>query len=113
MPKFRSIDEGVHFTSLLSEISSLSHTVDHFITTLPSHGGTGYRYPPPPPPAPAPRIPLVLPEESKVVIMKDEDTQVTMQPQIVIQPTKVEKPPPSPSFKISDESTKFLAQLYE
>ena len=58
-------------------------------------------------------IPLVLPEESRVVIMKDEDTQVTMQPQIVIQPTKKEKPAPEPSFKMSDESTKFLAQLYE
>ena len=54
------------------------------------------------PPPSAPKIPLVLPEESRVVVMKDEDTQVTMQPQIVIQPTKVEKPPPSPNFKISD-----------
>lgn len=44
--------------------------------------------------------------------MKDEDIQVSMQPQIVIQPTKVEKPV-QPSYKVSDESTKFLAQLYE
>ena len=54
------------------------------------------------PPPSTPKIPLVLPEESRVVVMKDEDTQVTMQPQIVIQPTKVEKPPLSPNFKISD-----------
>ena len=45
-------------------------------------------------------------------MMKDEDTQVSMQPQIVIQPTRVEAPPP-PSYKISNESNKFLAQLYE
>lgn len=45
--------------------------------------------------------------------MKDEDIQVSMQPQIVIQPTKVEKPVAEPSFKISSESNKFLAQLYE
>jgi hypothetical protein len=36
-----------------------------------------------------------------------------MQPQIVIQPTKIEKPSQPPSYKVSDESTKFLAQLYE
>jgi hypothetical protein len=47
-----------------------------------------------------------------VVVMKDEDTQVSMQPQIVIQPTRVEKPV-EPSYKISNESSKFLAQLYE
>lgn len=35
-----------------------------------------------------------------------------MQPQIVIQPTRVEKQP-EPSYKISNESNKFLAQLYE
>ena len=58
-------------------------------------------------------MPLVLPEESRVVIMKDEDVQVTMQPQIVIQPTKIERPSQPPSYKVSDESTKFLAQLYE
>jgi hypothetical protein len=45
--------------------------------------------------------------------MKDEDVQVSMQPQIVIQPTKIEKPPAEPSYKISNESNKFLAQLYE
>jgi hypothetical protein len=45
--------------------------------------------------------------------MKDEDTQVSMQPQIVIQPTKIEKQPPEQSFKMSNESNKFLAQLYE
>jgi hypothetical protein len=44
--------------------------------------------------------------------MKDEDTQVSMQPQIVIQPTKIEKLPVEPSYKISNESSKFLAQLY-
>jgi hypothetical protein len=48
-----------------------------------------------------------------VVVMKDEDTQVSMQPQIVIQPTRVEKPPPEPAYKISNESSKFLAELYE
>ena len=45
--------------------------------------------------------------------MKDEDVQVSMQPQIVIQPTKVEKAPLEPTYKISNESNKFLAQLYE
>lgn len=45
--------------------------------------------------------------------MKDEDVQVSMQPQIVIQPTKIEKPAAEPSYKISNESNKFLAQLYE
>jgi hypothetical protein len=45
--------------------------------------------------------------------MKDEDTQVSMQPQIIIQPTKIEKPPIEPSYRMSNESTKFLAQLYE
>jgi len=34
--------------------------------------------------------------------MKDEDIQVSMQPQIVIQPTKVEKPVQAPSYKMSD-----------
>jgi len=45
--------------------------------------------------------------------MKDEDIQVSMQPQIVIQPTKISKVQPEPSYKMSNESTKFLAQLYE
>lgn len=45
--------------------------------------------------------------------MKDEDVQVSMQPQIVIQPTKIEKPPAEQTYKISNESNKFLAQLYE
>ena len=45
--------------------------------------------------------------------MKDQDVQVSMQPQIVIQPTKIEKAPPQPTYKISNESNKFLAQLYE
>lgn len=36
-----------------------------------------------------------------MVVMKDEDTQVSMQPQIVIQPTRVEKPV-EPSYKISN-----------
>jgi hypothetical protein len=45
--------------------------------------------------------------------MKDEDVQVSMQPQIIIQPTKVEKPQIEPTYKISNESNKFLAQLYE
>ena len=45
--------------------------------------------------------------------MKDEDTQVSMQPQIIIQPTKVERPVQQPEYKISNESNKFLAQLYE
>lgn len=89
--------------------------MDHFIGSLPSHGGCSYRkyLPPAPREDPLPKIPLILPEESRVVMMKDEDTQVSMQPQIVIQPTKIEKPLAEPSFKISNESNKFLAQLYE
>jgi hypothetical protein len=43
----------------------------------------------------------MLPEEPRVVVMKDEDVQVSMQPQIVIQPTKVEKAPVEQAFKIS------------
>jgi hypothetical protein len=45
--------------------------------------------------------------------MKDEDTQVSMQPQIVIQPTKIAKDVEKEPYKISNEGTKFLAQLYE
>ena len=45
--------------------------------------------------------------------MKDEDVQVSMQPQIIIQPTKKEKPAIDEQYKIANESNKFLAQLYE
>lgn len=34
--------------------------------------------------------------------MKDEDIQVSMQPQIIIQPTKKEKPPVNEQYKISN-----------
>lgn len=90
--------------------------MDHFISTLPSHGGSSssyYRSSYVPPPPRLPEIPLVVPrEEPRVVVMKDEDTQVSMQPQIVIQPTRVERAV-EPAYKISNESNKFLAQLYE
>lgn len=46
--------------------------------------------------------------------MKDEDTQVSMQPQIVIQQTVVpNQQPKQQAYKISNESTKFLSKLYE
>lgn len=46
--------------------------------------------------------------------MKDEDVQVSMQPQIVIQQSIPQKEEPKKEpYRISNESTKFLAQLYE
>jgi len=49
-------------------------------------------------------------------MMKDEDTQVDMKPQIIIQPTKQVREEPvvqAKPYKIATESEKFLAQLYE
>lgn len=46
--------------------------------------------------------------------MKDQDIQVSMQPQIIIQQTLTPKEQPKKQpYRISNESTKFLAQLYE
>lgn len=123
MPTFKHHEiEEFKFESLLAEISSIGHSVDHFIQTLPSHGGSQYRsYQPkidylpmksrfpPPEPEPEPE-----PPRRQYTIMKDEDVQVSMQPQIIVQQTIAprEEPKKEP-YKISNESTKFLAQLYE
>ena len=45
--------------------------------------------------------------------MKDEDAQVSMQPKIIIQATKKEKSSADEQYRMSSESNKFLAHLYE